>query len=577
MEISNDIRNKAQSWLDGNFSQETKNAVSDMLAKNPDELIDAFYKNLEFGTGGLRGVMGVGTNRMNKYTVAMATQGLANYLVKEFPAEKIKVAVGYDNRHNNILFAETVSGVFAANGFIVYLFDALRPTPELSFAIRHLKCHSGVMITASHNPKEYNGYKAYWRDGAQVVAPHDTNIIEEVNKIATVDDVRWSGGEGEIISIGREIDEIYLAAVKGESLSPEAVRMYSDMKIVYTPVHGTGVKIVPESLHNYGFNNILLVKEQCVSDGDFPTVAHPNPEDPAALRMAIELAQREGAELILATDPDADRIAVGIRDNKGEIFLVNGNQACVLFTYYILKRWSELGRLKGNEYVVKTVVTTAMMKVISDSFNVKSYNVLTGFKYIAEVIAQNEGRSTYICGGEESFGFLIGDFVRDKDAVTACSVFAEMAAWCKANGSSVYDMLMDLYLEFGLYHDGLRNVVRKGITGAEEIRSMMKNYRENPPREIAGLMVTEIFDYLTSKHTNFVSGEVFEITIEKSNVLQFVLEDGSMVSVRPSGTEPKIKYYYGIKEPLCCRERYEEVRGLAQAKIDAIEKSLALV
>lgn len=577
MEISNDIRNKAQSWLDGNFSQETKNAVSDMLANNPDELIDAFYKNLEFGTGGLRGVMGVGTNRMNKYTVAMATQGLANYLVKEFPAEKIKVAVGYDNRHNNILFAETVSGVFAANGFIVYLFDALRPTPELSFAIRHLKCHSGVMITASHNPKEYNGYKAYWRDGAQVVAPHDTNIIEEVNKIATVDDVRWSGGEGEIISIGREIDEIYLAAVKGESLSPEAVRMYSDMKIVYTPVHGTGVKIVPESLHNYGFNNILLVKEQCVSDGDFPTVAHPNPEDPAALRMAIELAQREGAELILATDPDADRIAVGIRDNKGEIFLVNGNQACVLFTYYILKRWSELGRLKGNEYVVKTVVTTAMMKVISDSFNVKSYNVLTGFKYIAEVIAQNEGRSTYICGGEESFGFLIGDFVRDKDAVTACSVFAEMAAWCKANGSSVYDMLMDLYLEFGLYHDGLRNVVRKGITGAEEIRSMMKNYRENPPREIAGLMVTEIFDYLTSKHTNFVSGEVFEITIEKSNVLQFVLEDGSMVSVRPSGTEPKIKYYYGIKEPLCCRERYEEVRGLAQAKIDAIEKSLALV
>lgn len=577
MEISNDIRNKAQSWLDGNFSQETKNAVSDMLANNPDELIDAFYKNLEFGTGGLRGVMGVGTNRMNKYTVAMATQGLANYLVKEFPAEKIKVAVGYDNRHNNILFAETVSGVFAANGFIVYLFDALRPTPELSFAIRHLKCHSGVMITASHNPKEYNGYKAYWRDGAQVVAPHDTNIIEEVNKIATVDDVRWSGGEGEIISIGREIDDIYLAAVKGESLSPEAVRMYSDMKIVYTPVHGTGVKIVPESLHNYGFNNILLVKEQCVSDGDFPTVAHPNPEDPAALRMAIELAQREGAELILATDPDADRIAVGIRDNKGEIFLVNGNQACVLFTYYILKRWSELGRLKGNEYVVKTVVTTAMMKVISDSFNVKSYNVLTGFKYIAEVIAQNEGRSTYICGGEESFGFLIGDFVRDKDAVTACSVFAEMAAWCKANGSSVYDMLMDLYLEFGLYHDGLRNVVRKGITGAEEIRSMMKNYRENPPREIAGLMVTEIFDYLTSKHTNFVSGEVFEITIEKSNVLQFVLEDGSMVSVRPSGTEPKIKYYYGIKEPLCCRERYEEVRGLAQAKIDAIEKSLALV
>ncbi|MEG0500015.1 MAG: phospho-sugar mutase, partial [Rikenellaceae bacterium] len=341
--------------------------------------------------------------------------------------------------------------------------------------------------------------------------------------------------------------------------------------------HGTGVKIVPQSLHNYGFKNILLVKEQCVNDGDFPTVAHPNPEDPAALRMAIELAEREGAELILATDPDADRIAVGIRDNEGKIFLVNGNQTCVLFTYYILKRWSELGKLKGNEYVIKTVVTTAMMKAISDSFHVKSYNVLTGFKYIAEVIAANEGRSTYICGGEESFGFLIGDFVRDKDAVTACSVFAEMAAWCKMNGTSVYNMLMDLYLEFGLYHDGLRNVVRKGITGAQEISDMMKNYRANPPQEIAGLNVVEIFDYLTSVHTNLVSGEKIAITIEKSNVLQFVLEDGSMVSVRPSGTEPKIKYYYGIKEPLCCREKYAEVRAVAQAKIYAIEKSLGLV
>lgn len=507
----------------------------------------------------------------------MATQGLANYLMQQFCGEKIKVAVGYDNRHNNTLFAETVSGVFAANGFTVYLFDALRPTPELSFAIRHLKCHSGVMITASHNPKEYNGYKAYWCDGAQVVAPHDTNIIEEVNKIASVDDVCWSGGDGTIVMIGREVDDAYLAQVKAQALSPEIVKAYSDLKIVYTPVHGTGVRMVPESLRNFGFKNVIVVKEQCVNDGDFPTVVHPNPEDPAALKMAIELAEQEGADLILATDPDADRLAVGVRDNNGEIFLINGNQTCVLFTYYILRRWSELGRLNGNQYVVKTVVTTALMKVIADSFQVKSYNVLTGFKYIAEVIAEQEGKTQYICGGEESFGFLIGDFVRDKDAVTACSIFAEMTAWCLSRGSSVYDLLMDLYLEFGLYHDGLRNVVRKGITGAEEIKTMMANYRQTPPQEIAGLKVTEIFDYLTSKHKNLVSGEEFEIQIENSNVLQFVLEDGSMVSVRPSGTEPKIKYYYGIKEPLCCKEKYAEVRAVAQTKIDAIEKSLGLV
>lgn len=577
MDISKDILSKAQSWIVGNFSAETKSKVEQMIATDPNELIDAFYQNLEFGTGGLRGVMGVGTNRMNIYTVGMATQGLANYLKRQFEDEQIKVAVGYDNRHNSELFAKTVAGVFAANGFIVYLFDELRPTPELSFAIRHLNCKSGVMITASHNPKEYNGYKAYWCDGAQVVAPHDTNIIKEVNAIATVDDVRWSGGDGTIISIGAEIDEAYLAAVKSVSLSPDAVERFSDIKIVYTPVHGTGVKMVPESLHNFGFRNIITVPEQCVIDGDFPTVVHPNPEDPAALKMAIELAQREGAELILATDPDADRIAVGVRDDRGEIFLINGNQTCVLFTYYILRRWSELGRLDGNQYVIKTIVTTALMKALADSYGVKSYNVLTGFKYIAAVIAHNEGSREYICGGEESFGFLIGDFVRDKDAVTACSVFAEMVAWCKSCGSSVYEMLMDIYMEFGVYHDGLRNVVRKGIEGAAQIKEMMRMYRENPPLEIAGLRVVEIYDYLTSEHRNILTGEHDAIEIEKSNVLQFVLEDGSIVSVRPSGTEPKIKYYYGIKQPLTKREDYGHVRAEAQAKIDAIEKSLGLV
>lgn len=577
MEISTNIMSKAKSWLDGNYSQQTKDEVQRMMKDSPEELVDAFYQNLEFGTGGLRGVMGVGTNRMNIYTVGMATQGLANYLIAQFPGQKIKVAVGYDNRHNNVLFSETVSGVFAANGFTVYLFDALRPTPELSFAIRHFNCQSGVMITASHNPKEYNGYKAYWSDGAQVVSPHDTNIIAEVNQIKTVDDVKWSGGKGEIIMIGREVDEAYLAAVKREALSPEAVRRCSDMKIVYTPIHGTGVRIVPESLRNYGFKTILTVPEQCVNDGDFPTVVHPNPEDPAALKMAIALAEREGAELILATDPDADRIAVGVRDDKGEIFLLNGNQTCVLFTYYILKRWKELGKLNGNQYVIKTIVTTAMMRVVADFFHVKCYNVLTGFKYIAEIIAAKEGEKEYVCGGEESFGFLIGDFVRDKDAVTACSIFAEMAAWCRSNGHTVYDMLMDLYLQFGLYHDGLRNVVRKGMTGAAEIRQMMADYRANPPREIAGLAVKEIYDYQTSKHILIPSGDEYDLKIEKSNVLQFILEDCSVVSVRPSGTEPKIKYYYGVRQSLSHKADYAAVKALAQAKIDAIEKSLGLV
>lgn len=577
MEISTNIMSKAQSWLEGNYSQQTKEEILRMMENCPEELIDAFYQNLEFGTGGLRGVMGVGTNRMNKYTVGMATQGLANYLISQFPNDKIKVVVGYDNRHNNILFSQTVSSVFAANGFTVYLFDALRPTPELSFAIRHLNCQSGVMITASHNPKEYNGYKAYWCDGAQVVSPHDTNIIAEVNKIKTIDDVKWDSGKGEIIMVGSEVDNAYLAAVKREALSPEAVRRCADMKIVYTPIHGTGVKIVPESLRNYGFKNILTVPEQCINDGDFPTVAHPNPEDPAAMKMAIELAEREGAELILATDPDADRIAVGIRDNNGKIFLLNGNQTCILFTYYILKRWKELGKLNGNQYVIKTIVTTAMMRIIAEFFNVKCYNVLTGFKYIAEIIAAKEGEKEYVCGGEESFGFLIGDFVRDKDAVTACSIFAEMSAWCKSNGHTVYDMLMDLYLQFGLYHDGLRNVVRKGMSGAAEIKQIMSDYRANPPREIAGLKVKEIYDYLTSKHILIPSGDEYNLKIEKSNVLQYILEDSSVVSVRPSGTEPKIKYYYGVKENLSNRRDYVAVKALAQAKIEAIEKSLGLV
>ncbi len=433
------------------------------------------------------------------------------------------------------------------------------------------------MVTASHNPREYNGYKAYWSDGAQVVAPHDTNIIEEVNKIDSVDKVLWSGGTGEIITIGEEIDTLYLNEVKSVSLSPEAIAEYNDIKIVYTPVHGTGVKLVPMSLKNYGFTNISMVEAQSVIDGNFPTVEHPNPEDPKTLAMALEQAKREDADLLLATDPDADRIAVGVKDDKGEIFLLNGNQTCVLLTYYLLRRWKELGKLNGKEFIVKTVVTTSLMSEIADKYEVKWYNVLTGFKYIASVIAENEGKNEYIGGGEESFGFLIGSFVRDKDAVTACPIFAEMMAWCKSRGTTIYGMMMDIYREYGFYYDALRNVVRKGISGAAEIKAMMAEYRTNPPKEIAGIAVTETFDYDTHIHKNIITGEENTINTERSNVLQYALADGSMVSVRPSGTEPKIKYYYGIKLPFGENSDYNSLRNEAMGKIEAIERDLGLI
>lgn len=577
MNISEEILAKANVWLEGNYDEETKSTIKEMINNSPEELTESFYQTLEFGTGGLRGIMGVGTNRMNIYTVGMATQGLSNYLKSIYPNEEIKVAVSYDNRNNSTLFAKTTADVFAANGFTVYLFDALRPTPELSFAIRQLGCKSGVMITASHNPKEYNGYKAFWSDGGQVVAPHDTNIITEVNKIASVDDVAWTGGEANIVMIGEDIDKIYMEKIKGAALSPEAAAQFSDMKIVYTPVHGTGVNLVPMSLRNYGFNNILLVEEQTVIDGNFPTVSHPNPEDAATLKMAIELAEKEGAEVLLATDPDADRIAVGIRDDKGEVYLVNGNQTTVLFTYYILERMKELGTLTDTDFCVKTIVTTKMMNDVASSYGIKCYDCLTGFKYIAAIIKANEGKAKYICGGEESYGFLIGDYVRDKDAVTACAIFAEMAAWCKSKGSSIYEMLMELYAKFGFYQDGLRNVVRKGISGATEIKEMMANYRANPPKEIAGVKVVEVYDYVASTITNTETGATSIIDMEKSNVLQFLLEDGSMVSVRPSGTEPKIKFYYGVKYPFAKGDSYTEVKAKAVEKIAEFEKSLGLI
>ncbi len=567
---------KAQKWLDGDYDEATKKQVKYLIDNDKKELTESFYKDLEFGTGGLRGIMGVGTNRMNEYTVGMATQGLANYLKKCFAGEEISVAVAHDSRNNSRFFAERTADIFASNGFRVYLFDALRPTPELSFAIRQLKCKSGVVITASHNPKEYNGYKAYWSDGAQVTPPHDKNIIDEVAKITSVDQIVKGLNKENIVTLGEDFDKIYLERIKQLSLSPEAVAKYHDMKIVYSPMHGAGVRLVPASLHNFGFTNIVMVKEQCVIDGNFPTVASPNPEERATMSMAIELARKEGAELVLATDPDSDRIGIAVLDDRGEYVLLNGNQTLVLILSYMLTRWSELGKLDGKQFVVKTIVTSEMAKAVADAFGVKCYDCLTGFKYIAKIIRENEGKMQYIGGGEESFGFLAGDFVRDKDAVSACSMAAEAMAWAKEKGLTLYDWLKELYVKYGFYREGLVSVVRKGKEGAEEIQRMMVEYRENPPKSILGSPVVVIKDYLSLEQTDLRTGEKSPIVQDRSNVLQFFTEDGTKVSVRPSGTEPKIKFYFGVCAPLCCVDKFYEVQEQLDAKIEAIKKEMGL-
>ena len=567
---------KAQKWLDGDYDEATKKQVKYLIDNDKKELTESFYKDLEFGTGGLRGIMGVGTNRMNEYTVGMATQGLANYLKKCFAGEEISVAVAHDSRNNSRFFAERTADIFASNGFRVYLFDALRPTPELSFAIRQLKCKSGVVITASHNPKEYNGYKAYWSDGAQVTPPHDKNIIDEVAKITSVDQIVKGLNKENIVTLGEDFDKIYLKRIKQLSLSPEAVAKYHDMKIVYSPMHGAGVRLVPASLHNFGFTNIVMVKEQCVIDGNFPTVASPNPEERATMSMAIELARKEGAELVLATDPDSDRIGIAVLDDRGEYVLLNGNQTLVLILSYMLTRWSELGKLDGKQFVVKTIVTSEMAKAVADAFGVKCYDCLTGFKYIAKIIRENEGKMQYIGGGEESFGFLAGDFVRDKDAVSACSMAAEAMAWAKEKGLTLYDWLKELYVKYGFYREGLVSVVRKGKEGAEEIQRMMVEYRENPPKSILGSPVVVIKDYLSLEQTDLRTGEKSPIVQDRSNVLQFFTEDGTKVSVRPSGTEPKIKFYFGVCAPLCCVDKFYEVQEQLDAKIEAIKKEMGL-
>lgn len=571
------VREKAQKWLDGDYDPATKAKVRQMMENDPAELKESFYQDLEFGTGGLRGIMGVGTNRMNIYTVGMATQGLSNYLLECFSGQEIKVAVGHDSRNNSRLFAERVADIFASNGFTVYLFDDLRPTPELSFAIRELGCRSGVMVTASHNPREYNGYKAYWDDGAQVTSPHDINIIAEVAKITDIGQIKTGRNPEKINILGRDFDEKYLDKVHSLALAPEAVRQFHDMKIVYTPIHGAGVRLVPESLRRFGFTNVTLVPEQSILDGNFPTVDYPNPEEPATMKMAMDLAKATGAELVLATDPDADRIAIGVRDDNGGYVLLNGNQTCVLLTSYMLTGWAERGKITGKEFVVKTIVTSEMIPAAAKNFGVKCYDCLTGFKYIAKVIRDLEGREQYIGGGEESFGFLAGDFVRDKDGVSACSLAAEAAAWARSKGMSLYQWLKSMYVQYGFYKEGLVSIVRKGISGQEEIARMMVEYRRNPPRSILGSPVVKIRDFQTLEETDVRTGAKTGIVQDKSNVLQFFTEDGTKVSVRPSGTEPKIKFYFGVCAPLADVADFAKVESLLDAKIEEIKREMNLV
>ncbi len=576
-ELEQQVLKKAQTWLDGAYDEATKKQVKYLMENDMKELIESFYKDLEFGTGGLRGIMGVGSNRMNIYTVGAATQGLANYLKKNFAGEQIRVAIGHDSRNNSRLFAEDVADIFASNGFTVFLFDALRPTPELSFAIRELKCHSGVVVTASHNPKEYNGYKAYWTDGAQVTPPHDKNIIDEVAKITDVKMVLRGKNPENIHILDEQFDERYLNRIHELSLSPECVKKHHDMKIIYTPIHGSGVRLVPASLKKFGFTNIQLVPEQAVVDGNFPTVASPNPEERKTMSMAIDLAAKEGADLVMATDPDSDRVGLALRNQKGEYVLLNGNQTLVLLMSYQLTRWAELGKLDGNQYVVKTIVTSQMANAVADCFKVKCYDCLTGFKYIARIIRENEGSTQYIGGGEESFGYLGGDYVRDKDAVSACSLAAEAAAWAKETmGLTLYEWLQQLYVKYGFYREGLVSVVRKGKEGAELIQQMMVDFRKNPPKTIVGSPVVVIKDYQTGEVTDLRSGAKQALDMDRSNVLQWLTEDGTLVSVRPSGTEPKIKFYFGVKAPLASVADFEQVQAALDAKIEAIKADLKL-
>ncbi len=570
------VLQKAQSWIDSPIDEASRKEIERMILEDHETLSDSFYKNLEFGTGGLRGLMGVGSNRMNQYTLGMATQGLANYLKATFPGEPIKVAIAYDSRNNSAYFGDIVASVFSANGIQVNIFAELRPTPLLSFALRHLGCQSGVVITASHNPKEYNGYKAYWSDGGQLVPPHDKNVIAEVNKISGIEAVKFEKNESLITYLGEEIDNAYLAQVKALSLAPDAIERQKDLKIVYTPIHGTGITLVPKILDLMGFRNVSIVEAQATPNGNFPTVVYPNPEEKEAMSMALNQAKEMDADLILATDPDADRVGIGLKNPKGEFQLLNGNQTGSLLVYYLLRKWKENGKLDGRQYVVSTIVTTDLIDAMAASFDVNAYKTLTGFKWIAEIILEKEGKEEFIGGGEESYGYLVSDFVRDKDAVSSCAMIAEMVAYAKDKGLSLFDLLMDMYQQFGYYLEDLISITKKGQRGAEEIKEMMESLRANPPAMVAGSPVKQMLDYQMRVGKNLETGESFPLPFPKSDVLQFITADGSKISARPSGTEPKIKFYFSVNEPLSGPEAFYSTLDALREKINRIIADMEL-
>ena len=570
------IQERSANWLTGNFDNATKDAIKKMQAENPKELAESFYRNLEFGTGGLRGIMGVGTNRMNKYTVGMATQGFANYLNQTYPGGPVRVAIAHDCRNNSRFFAETTANVFAANGIKVFLFSELRPTPELSFAIRHLGCQGGVVCTASHNPKEYNGYKAYWNDGGQLVPPHDRNVIKEVEKIASVDDVKWSGGEANITIIGEEMDQEYIEMVKSLSVYPEIIENQHDLKIVYTPIHGTGITMVPQVLKRFGFTNVHIVEEQSNISGDFPTVVYPNPEESEAMSIGMKKAKELDADILLGTDPDSDRVGIGVKDHHGNWVLVNGNQTAVLAFNYMIEARKAKGIAKPNDMVVKTIVTTELIDEIAKGNNISCYNVLTGFKWIAELIREKEGKENYVVGGEESYGLMIGDKIRDKDAISAVALLCEMAAYEKNKGRSLYEKLIDLYVQYSFYKEHLISITKKGMDGQQQIADMMAGFRNNPPKTLAGFDVVQLLDYELRKGKNLKTGEEWQIKLPKSNVLQFVLGDGSKISARPSGTEPKIKFYFSVHTKLKNAAEFEKTNAALDEKIKAIINDMKL-
>lgn len=571
------IKKVIDTWLSGSIDEADKVKLSALLEGNNEvELIDSFYRELEFGTGGMRGIMGLGSNRMNKYTVGSATQGLANYINTQFPNEEPSVAIAHDSRNNSQFFAQIVADIFSANHIKVYLFDELRPTPELSFAIRELRCKSGIVVTASHNPKEYNGYKVYWEDGAQIIAPHDTEIIKEVRKIESFDQINFKANSNLINKIGKDIDDKYLEAVSNLSLSPEAIKNQSDLSIVFSPIHGTGITLVPQALERFGFANVTVIEEQATPDGNFPTVVYPNPEEKEALTLALEKAKEIDADLVMATDPDADRVGIAIRKESGDFELLNGNQTGALLIYYLCLKWKENGKLDGKQYVVKTVVTTELIKDIATHFGIECFDTLTGFKHIAGLIKQLEGEKTFIGGGEESYGYLIGDFVRDKDAVASCAMIAEMAAWAKDNGKSLGDLLEEIYSQFGMYQEDLVSLTKKGKSGAEEIQKMMSQFRSDTPATLVGSEIEWLIDYETSIARNLLTQQENKIGFPKSNVLQFITKDGTKVSMRPSGTEPKIKFYISVRSDSDAEQNFEEEKLILSNKIKKIKEELDL-